>query len=110
MSAALLPPSRTCSGPEYFKCFVSAPGVSGLSRFTNGVRSPPPEGSVSARPGFHLLRLIDLEDEARRREHVGRQMAGVGVLKDQLGKGFVFHLGEQMQSVKTLQIVEAVAI
>ena len=57
-----------------------------------------------------LLGLIDFEDEAGSREHVGRQVAGVGIEADQLGEGVVLHLREQVQAVEALQVVETVAV
>ena len=62
-------------------------------------------------PGrVELLGLVDLEDQAGRREHVRRQMRRVGVAHDHGGEGIVLHLAEQMQAVEALQIVEAVAV
>ena len=54
--------------------------------------------------------LVDLEDQARRREHVRRQMRRVGVAHDHGGEGVVLHLAEQVQTVEALQVVEAVAV
>ena len=53
--------------------------------------------------------LIDLENEAGRREHVGRQVRRVGVAHDHGGEGVVLHLAEQVQAIEALQVVEAVA-
>ena len=57
-----------------------------------------------------LLGLIDLEDQARGREHIRRQMRRVGVAHDHGGEGVAFHLAEQVQAVEPLQVVEAVAV
>ena len=54
--------------------------------------------------------LVDLEDQARRREHVRRQVRRVGVAHDHRGEGVVLHLAEQVQAVEPLQVVEAVAV
>ena len=77
---------------------------------TSGVRMLPPIGSAPEEARVPLLGLVDLEDEAGRREHVRGQMAGVGVEADHLGEGVVLHFGEQMQAVEALQVVEAVAV
>ena len=65
---------------------------------------------VRAEARVPLLGLVDLEDEAGRREHVRGQMAGVGVEADHLGEGVVLHFGQQMQPVEPLQVVEPVAV
>ena len=57
-----------------------------------------------------LLGLIDLKDEARRREDVGRQVRRVGVEHHQFGEGVVLHLGEEVQPRQAGQVVEAVAV
>ena len=66
--------------------------------------------AVIRRGRIVLLGPVDLEDQARRREHVRRQMRRVGVAHDHRGEGVVLHLAEQMQAVEPLQVVEAVAV
>ena len=56
-----------------------------------------------------LQGLVNLQDEAGRREHVRRQMRRVGVAHDHRGEGVGLHLAEQVQPIEPLQIVEAVA-
>ena len=65
--------------------------------------------SPSPSRSLNCLALVDLEDQARGREHVRRQMRRVGVAHDHGGEGVVLHLAEQMQAVEALQVVEAVA-
>ena len=119
---------RRCSADSW----CPGPAVAGLLRMTSGVRMPPPTGHcrvvgasstscqriVTRSPSdpaitpvrIVLLGLVDLEDEAGRREHVRRQMRRVGVAHDHGGEGVVLHLAEQMQAVEALQVVEAVAV
>ena len=47
---------------------------------------------------IELLRLIDLEDQAGCREHVGRQMRRVGVGHDHVGERIVLDLAEEVQA------------
>ena len=69
-----------------------------------------PSGPRSRQVRIELLGLVDLEDEAGRREHIRRQVRRVGVAHDHRGEGVVLHLAEQMQAVEALQVVEAVAV
>ena len=66
--------------------------------------------SRADRQVVELPGLVDLEDQAGRREHVRRQMRRVGVAHDHGGEGIVLHLAEQVQAVEPLQVVEAVAV
>ena len=82
---------------------------------TSGVSRLVPTGSALSRVPSPSRSLncrfwVDLEDQARGREHVRRQMRRVGVAHDHRGEGVVLHLAEQMQAVEALQVVEAVAV
>ena len=54
--------------------------------------------------------MVDLEEKARRRENVARQVGGIGVRHDQFGKRVVLQLGEEIHAGGALQVVEAVAV
>ena len=110
---------RRCSAGSWCRRRRS-PGCCGS---TSGVRMPPPPdrressslGSEKRRrrrsPGrLYCLRLVDLEDQAGRREHVRRQVGRVGVAHDHRGEGVGLHLAEQVQAVEALQVVEAVGV
>ena len=57
-----------------------------------------------------LPRLDRPRGEGRRREHVARQVGGVGVRHDQLGERVVLELGEEVEAGGAFQVVEAVAV
>ena len=57
-----------------------------------------------------LVGRVDLEDEARRREDVGREMRRVGVEHHQFGERVVLHLAKEVEAREAGQVVEAVAV
>src|SRR5262245_34350311 len=65
--------------------------------------------AVEAEAG-ELPRLVDLEDEGRRRKDVGGQMEGVGVEHDELRERVVLELGEEVHARGPGEVVEAVAV
>ena len=88
-----------------------APGRSpGLDGDAACRRSELSSGSARpSSPSVELLGRIDLEDQRRRREDVGRKMRGVGVRHHQFGERVLLELGAEVQARGARQVVEAVA-
>ena len=60
--------------------------------------------------GVELPRRVDLEDEARGREHVARQVRGVGVRHDQFGERVVLQLVDEVETRKAGEVVKPVTV
>ncbi|MNZ81620.1 hypothetical protein D3C78_1002950 [compost metagenome] len=69
-------------------------------------RVVPPAGAKAS----VLQQRVDLEGETRGQEDHARQVGGMSVGHDQLGKGIALQLGVEVQAGGALQVVEAVTV